>query len=289
MAKKFYGIWINGENSVVQSWEECQKAVRGVSGAQFRGFDLESDARKFRGYSNTAAKVATTAPKTKLVDLLKDKPTITLEEKRELSKEPHQNLPEELIVYTDGSCFNAEQGRFKQEAGKRYPGGYAAVFLDMNENELMRISGGEQYTTNNRMELTAVKEALQCLEDGKRHKVHLISDSQYVVNSFSKGWVRSWKRAGTRVNDEITWKKAGGMEEVKNQDLLKSIDKLQSHHEVDFNHTKAHVGTKYNELCDQLAKSQSELMNRVKSFAEMQRAQKEVVVHTKENQPERGR
>lgn len=289
MAKKFYGIWLNGQNSVVNSWEECQKAVRGVSGAQFRGFDLESDARNFRGYSNSNAKVASTAPKTKLVDLLKDKPMIPFEEKRELSKEPHQNLPEELIVYTDGSCFNAEQGHQKQEAGKRYPGGYAAVFLDMNENELMRISGGEQYTTNNRMELTAVKEALQCLEDGKRHKVHLISDSQYVVNSFSKNWVRSWKRVGTKVNDEITWKKSGGMEEVKNQDLLKSIDRLQSHHDVDFNHTKAHVGTRYNELCDQLAKSQSEQMNRIKSFAEMQRAQKEVVVHTKENQPDRSR
>lgn len=288
MAKKYYGIWINGQNSVVNSWEECQKAVKGVSGAQFRGFDLESDARNFKGYSNTKSsmKVASSAPRNLLTNLLKDKPLVPLSEKQEIAVQPHQSLPEELTIYTDGSCFNAGN----DTTGKRFPGGYAAVFLDANQQEIMRISGGEQYTTNNRMELTAIKEALQCLEDGKRHKVHLISDSMYVVNSFTKPWIRSWKHAGTKVNDEIVWRKAGNLEEVKNQDLLKSIEKLVSHHQVDFTHTKAHVGTKYNELCDQLAKAQSITMNKIKGYGELQKArQEQVVVHTNQNQTEHTR
>lgn len=267
MGKKYYGIWLDGKTTVVDSWAECQKQTKGVPGVEFRGFELKADAENFKGYSHKSGPaVATKAPPRMTVSFLTNKPDISFEEKQEQAVELPQRLPNEVIIFTDGSCFNKSEGGKTQEAGKLYPGGYAAVFLDMNKKELMRITGGEQYTTNNRMELTAVKEALQYLDDGTRHKIHIISDSQYVVNAFSQHWVKGWKKAGLKTGDEIVWRKAGTLEEVKNQELFKAVDILQSKHDVDFSYTKAHVGTKswesfYNDLCDKLAKTKSAEMN----------------------------
>ncbi len=283
MGKKYYGIWLDGKNTVVDSWAECQKRTRGVPGVEFRGFELRSDAENFKGYSHDAAPViATKAPPRMTLSFLTNKPDISVEEGPELTVASPQKLPYEVTIYTDGSCFNSSEGGMPQEAGKLYPGGYAAVFLDMQGNELMQIKGGEQYTTNNRMELTAVKEALQCLDDGTKHKIHIVSDSQYVVNSYSKHWVSSWKRAGLKSGDEIIWRKSGSLEEVKNQDLFKSIDVLQSNHEVEFTHTRAHVGTKYNELCDDLAKSMSKQMHSLKNSVSMSNTKPVIVRSVRE-------
>ena len=271
MAKKYYGIWLDEKNTVVDSWAECQKQTKGVPGVEFRGFELRADAENFRGYSrDSSPSVATKAPPRMTVSFLTEKPDISLEIKQDQAVQLPQKLPYEVTIFTDGSCFNKSGSGQTQEAGRLYPGGYAAVFLDMNQNELMRIKGGEQYTTNNRMELTAVKEALQYLDDGTRHKVHIVSDSQYVVNSFSKHWVQGWKRSGLKTGDEIIWRKGGTLEEVKNQELFKAVDILQSKHDVDFSYTRAHVGTKtresfYNDLCDTLAKTMSEEMSRRKN------------------------
>lgn len=266
--KKWYGIWLKNEDKtiVTDSWDECKRLSDGVPGAQRKSFELESEARNFKGnFQNKGPAVLTKAPPQMSISFLADKPAITLEERSPVPIKLPRVLPTEVTIYTDGSCFNLEPGEQSQVSGKLYPGGYAAVFLDMQGNELMRINGGEQATTNNRMELTAVKEALQCLDDGTKHKVHIFSDSQYVVNSYTKGWISSWKRAGTKIGDEIIWRKAGTLEEVKNQDLMKSIDILRQKHDVEFTYTRAHVGTKNNEICDKLAKSMSRKMNQLKN------------------------
>lgn len=274
MGKRYYAVKVGKEPGIYETWKECQEQTKGFPKAEFKGFDLLSDAENFmKGIRLSKAPVPVKSNK---VDLFEDKlvPMIEVQNFSPVPKKA-QTLPEEITIYTDGSCFNAKeiQQRKPNDRGLTLaPGGYAAVFIDKSGNELLRISGGDQATTNNKMELTAVKEALQHLEDGTKHKVHLISDSQYMVNSFTKNWVNNWKKNALKVNDELIWRKSNG-EIVKNQELLKSIDKLRQHHDVEFTYTRAHVGTKYNEICDQEAKKMSEQMNRIKSYEENRKSQ----------------
>ena len=133
-------------------------------------------------------------------------------------------------IYTDGSCL-----------GNPGPGGWAVVYIHENKQEII-ISGGEKHTTNNRMELTAVLKALKNLTEP--HKINIFSDSQYVINGYSKNWVEKWKRNN--------WKTAKN-KPVKNDDLWKQIDKEASKHEITWNWVRGHCDNKYNELADKKA------------------------------------
>ena len=267
MGKKIYAVRVGRKPDFYYSWKECQEQIKGFPKAEFKGFDLMSEAQQYMAGVKLSSGKEVEAKMA--VDPLEDKALPMIEEEAFTNSQNQAlKLPEEVTIYTDGSCFNAKeirQGRASDGGVIMAPGGYAAVFLDTQGNELLRLTGGAQKTTNNQMELTAVKEALQHLEDGTRHRVHIISDSEYMVNSFTKNWVNTWKNKALKMNDELIWRKKTG-EVVKNQDIMKAIDRLCQHHDVQFEHTRAHVGTKYNELCDQLAKKMSEQMNRVRSF-----------------------
>lgn len=134
----------------------------------------------------------------------------------------------EVIIYTDGAC-----------SGNPGPGGWGAILRYGNiEKEL---SGGEEETTNNKMELTGVITALSALLEPC--KVSLYTDSQYIVNAVNKGWLDGWKKAG--------WKRRGG--ELKNIDLWKRLAELLQVHSVTFIWVKGHADNKYNNRCDELA------------------------------------
>ena len=135
----------------------------------------------------------------------------------------------EVQIYTDGAC-----------SGNPGKGGWGAVLI-YGKNE-KQISGGEQNTTNNRMELTAVIRALQLLKEPCR--VTLTTDSKYVCDSVSKGWVYGWQKKG--------WKKSDGKQAL-NVDLWSVLLELLEIHDVSFHWIKGHAGHKYNELCDKLA------------------------------------
>lgn len=132
-------------------------------------------------------------------------------------------------IFTDGAC-----------SGNPGPGGYGAV-LRYNGHE-KEISGGDKTTTNNRMELTAVIEALKLLKEPCN--VMLYSDSQYVCNAFNQGWVEKWK--------EKNWMRTK-KEPVKNPDLWKELYSLCQIHNVTYNWVKGHAGHPENERCDRLA------------------------------------
>ena len=132
-------------------------------------------------------------------------------------------------IFTDGAC-----------KGNPGPGGWGAV-LRYNENE-KTISGGSPDTTNNKMELTAVIEALKLLKEPC--EVILTSDSKYVCDSVDKGWVNSWKKKG--------WKKSDGKPAL-NIDLWEQLLPLLSTHNVTFKWIKGHAGHRENELCDEMA------------------------------------
>ncbi len=131
-------------------------------------------------------------------------------------------------AYTDGAC-----------RGNPGPGGWG-VLLRFNDHE-KRLCGGEKETTNNRMELMAVIQALESLKRGC--KVKLTSDSQYVLKGINE-WMENWKKRG--------WKTAA-KKPVKNVDLWQRLDKAQQVHDIDWVWVKGHSGHTENEIADELA------------------------------------
>jgi len=136
---------------------------------------------------------------------------------------------DDVIIYTDGAC-----------SGNPGPGGWGALLkCGAVEREL---SGGERATTNNRMELMAVIEALNALKKPVRAVVY--TDSQYVQKGISE-WIHGWKRKG--------WRTAGG-DPVKNVDLWQALDAAARVHEVEWKWVKGHAGHPENERVDRLAR-----------------------------------
>ncbi|AHC39484.1 ribonuclease HI [Ehrlichia muris] len=138
---------------------------------------------------------------------------------------------DKVVIYTDGAC-----------SGNPGPGGWAAVLL-FGENE-KTIYGNSSNTTNNRMELTAVIEALKLLKVA--YDIDLYTDSVYVKDGITL-WIKKWKVNG--------WKTASKMP-VKNLELWLELDSLASFHKVTWYWVKAHAGNLYNQKADMLARSQ---------------------------------
>lgn len=134
-----------------------------------------------------------------------------------------------IIIYTDGAC-----------SGNPGPGGYGAVILDGGER--VEISGGFQRTTNNRMELLAIIESLKHLK--KKSSVLLNTDSKYIIDAVTKGWLDKWKANRWMRNKR---------EKAENVDLWKQMVKLLEKHDVKLNWVKGHAGNIENEVCDRLA------------------------------------
>lgn len=134
----------------------------------------------------------------------------------------------EITIYTDGAC-----------KGNPGPGGWG-VWLRCGPHE-RELWGGEAQTTNNRMELTAVIEALVALKARSRVTLHL--DSEYVRNGITQ-WIHQWKRRGWRTADH---------KPVKNADLWRRLDELSQQHEIDWRWVRGHAGDPGNERADALA------------------------------------
>lgn len=136
----------------------------------------------------------------------------------------------EVEIYTDGAC-----------SGNPGPGGWAYIVRSRATGEEREGSGGEARTTNNRMEMLAVINALESL-DGP-HRVHLYSDSQYVVNGLNE-WMDGWKARG--------WKRSA-RSPVKNVELWQALDRLRGIHEIRAEWVRGHADHPENERCDRLA------------------------------------
>lgn len=137
-------------------------------------------------------------------------------------------------IYTDGAC-----------KGNPGPGGYGAILVYNGVEK--EFSGGEAETTNNRMELLGAITALAALKEPC--EVVLTSDSKYLVDAVTKGWLESWRKKG--------WKKADGKPAL-NVDLWQRLLPLLETHSVTFHWIKGHDGHEYNERCDRLAVAAAE-------------------------------
>ena len=133
------------------------------------------------------------------------------------------------IVFTDGAC-----------SGNPGPGGWGAIILDEKENQI-NLSGREQSTTNNRMELIA---PIMALKKIKSNSIIIIyTDSTYLKNGITL-WIKNWEKNG--------WKSAN-KKPVKNKDLWVVLSKLTEKQSISWKWVKAHSGNKFNELADKLA------------------------------------
>ena len=134
----------------------------------------------------------------------------------------------EVEIYTDGAC-----------RGNPGPGGWG-VWMIAGDHE-KELFGGDADTTNNRMELMAVIEALRALK--RPCKVILHTDSQYVQKGISE-WIHKWKARGWRTADKKL---------VKNVDLWMELDQARAQHDIDWRWINGHAGHEGNEKADQLA------------------------------------
>lgn len=139
-----------------------------------------------------------------------------------------------IEIFTDGACL-----------GNPGAGGWG-VILRYNNIE-KELSGGENDTTNNRMELTAVIKALEALKESCN--ITLYTDSRYVMDGIEK-WIFQWKKTG--------WKTANKKSPVKNVELWQRLDELKSKHEIRFVWVKGHAGHTENERCDELARCEAQ-------------------------------
>lgn len=139
----------------------------------------------------------------------------------------------EVQLFADGAC-----------SGNPGPGGWAFILRHPQSGKEMERSGGEQETTNNRMELTAVIRGLEALK--RPTQVELVTDSVYVGKGLTE-WLPKWKANG--------WRRGRGenTSAVKNEDLWRRLDELIVQHRIRFRHVAGHSGHPENERCDTLA------------------------------------
>jgi len=133
-----------------------------------------------------------------------------------------------VYIYTDGAC-----------RGNPGPGGWG-VIMRYKETE-KEYFGGEEDTTNNRMEMTAIIQALTLLK--RSCHIDISTDSRYVIDGITK-WLPGWKKKN--------WKTSKN-QPVKNEDLWRALDKLVNTHDISWNWVKGHSGHEENERADELA------------------------------------
>ena len=134
-----------------------------------------------------------------------------------------------IKIYSDGAC-----------SGNPGPGGWGALIIYNDQSK--EIFGGMQSTTNNQMELKSIIEAIKTLEN--TYEIEVYTDSMYVKDGITK-WISNWKKNG--------WK-TSSKKPVKNMELWKELDKLNSNYKINWQWVKGHSGNIGNEKADALAR-----------------------------------
>ncbi len=209
--KKFYAVAVGRECGIFTDWATTEKQVKGFPAAKFKSFPSEIQAEEWLANPVYSTKKRSAGKKDKPEDL-------------------YEPEPGEIILFTDGGALNNPG-----------PGGYGVVIIA--DGKVRELSGGFRLTTNNRMEMMAAIVALTEVQ-GCEKTIRLFSDSSYLVNGISKGWVNKWQNNG--------WKKSDG-KAVSNIDLWKQLLELKKTLDVAFCWVKGHAGNEGNERCDRLA------------------------------------
>ena len=219
--KKIYAVFQGHHPGLYESWDEAAKEVNGFKGAVYKSFTTHDEAIL---WLRECVLGATGSVSERLIELIKSKPL------------PHSNTQptnfggnsNKIIIHTDG--------------GASPNPGIGAYGVVLQKGRLRKeLSAAYQLTTNNRMEKMGVIVALQSLTEPSEVELH--SDSKYIVDSITKGWVYGWIKRG--------WKKSDG-QRPENIDLWQQLLEALERHKVDFRWVKGHAGNAENERCDVL-------------------------------------
>ena len=150
----------------------------------------------------------------------------------QIVEKTEENAKGDVILYTDGAC-----------SGNPGIGGYCAILVCNGKQKV--ISGGEENTTNNRMELMGVLQGLKSLK--KSCKVDIFSDSAYVVNAFLQDWIGAWTNNNWKTSTKS---------EVLNVDLWKQLLKETQKHQIVWHKVKGHADVELNNMCDEIAREE---------------------------------
>lgn len=159
----------------------------------------------------------------------------------EIEKRSKEKIPN-LEIYTDGSC---------KSLGQNMKFGGWAFIATRDGKEIYEAAGGERDTTNQRMELDAIRRALEYASQNRRpnEKVIIYSDSAYAINCYLQEWYVNWQANGWRTQSK---------KEVSNQDLWRDIIPYFDDFWYDFQKVEGHNGVYWNETCDKLAQKQAD-------------------------------
>ena len=144
----------------------------------------------------------------------------------------------EVEIYTDGAC-----------SGNPGPGGYAGILIYNNKEKI--VSGGQENTTNNQMELLAVINSLKALKE--QCSVSLYSDSAYVCNAIEQNWLTNWQMNNWKNSNRKT---------VLNKELWLELLDLITFHKVKFIKVKGHANNINNNRCDEIARKEIEKLKK---------------------------
>lgn len=196
--KKFYAVRVGKTPGIYTKWYGeggAFEQIDGFSGAKYKGFATIDEAKDYLGDVQYESKSS-----------VENKPADVMD-----------NTEYDYEVYTDGGCAPSNPG----------PGGYGAVITNLATGDRQELYDGYELTTNNRMEMMAVIDALSHIPEGAAVVVN--ADSKYVINTINEGWKRN-----------------------KNHDLWERLDQLISERKVTLKKVPAHSGVELNERCDEL-------------------------------------
>lgn len=208
---KFYVVKKGRKTGIFTTWAECQKQVSGFPKAEFKSFISKQEADSW------------------------------LKEIKSSNENKRKNYS--IIVYTDGGSRN--HGNKKGEHVKKNDKA-AWAYLIKYQGSIISDTDGEYGSTNNRMEIMALKKALLALKQRElqNEKILVVLDSKYVLDAITKRWLQSWEKNG--------WKTSAGTG-VKNKELWMEISRLLPEFpNLDYQWTKGHANDEGNNLVDEL-------------------------------------
>ncbi|WP_395319352.1 ribonuclease H family protein [Fructilactobacillus frigidiflavus] len=215
MAKtnKFYAVRVGKKPGIYTSWDATKKQVAGYPNAKYKSFLTEAEAQQFMQ--------------------IKGEPSV---------KQKTPKVKTDIVVFTDGGSRN--HGNVAGGHVKATDPAAWAYLIDY-QGKQHSDSAGEFGVTNNKMEITALVQALKWLADNGLNdkKIGVIADSRYVLNAIQKGWIKGWKKRG--------WKRSAG--ELKNAELWQQLDQLlDKFPQIQYAWTKGHATNKGNVFVDEL-------------------------------------
>lgn len=217
--KRFYAVRVGKQPGIYNSWDTARAQVDGYPNAKYKSFKTEAEAQAFMNGKDSEKKQSTAN-----------------------AVPPTSKVRPEIVVFTDGGSRN--HGNVAGGHVKATDPAAWAYLIDYHGKQ-HSDSAGEFGVTNNKMEITALVQALQWLWENQfnNKSVGIVSDSRYVLNAIQKGWIKGWKKRG--------WKRSAG--ELKNAELWQQLDQLlDKFPKIQYAWTKGHATNQGNVFVDEL-------------------------------------